>query len=89
MNALLPKTPMEAMQIIARSNFEPFDETDWQIFSGCTSDKPMVCYHPIVEGEQEGEPGMAVIMDGDAFWFVVHDEDADQPFVTYKLVKSG
>jgi hypothetical protein len=77
MNMILPKTTLEAAKIIAQCVFLPFDEMDWQIFAGCKSDHPKICYL----GDEE--TGLAIVQDGDTFYF----QNAAGEFADFMLVE--
>ena len=53
----------EAMKLIAETKFRPFTKSDWQAFSGCQTENPMI-----------GENGRwAIIIDGDEVTFCYED----------------
>jgi hypothetical protein len=37
-------TTAELLKLIATLSFEPFTESDWECWSGCESEAPVVCY---------------------------------------------
>ena len=80
----LPKTPAEAAALISQCKFEPFDAQDWEIFKGCESPNPMVCY---VDGNFES--GLAVVQDGSTFHFEAQDEEGIVIFAQFSLAKGS
>jgi len=61
----LPQSTVEAMRLIAKTQFRPFDKSDFMAWSGCNSDEPFI-------GEFED---IIVILDGDAVVFNRYSED--------------
>ena len=37
-------TAAEAFALVARAQFEPFTEADWNAFCGCETENPMIAY---------------------------------------------
>lgn len=35
-------TPAQALTMLAKTTMRPFDQCDWQAFSGCESDEPLI-----------------------------------------------
>lgn len=61
----LPQSTIEAMRLIAKTQFRPFDKNDWMAWSGCNTEEPFI-------GEFED---IVVILDGDAVVFNRYSED--------------
>lgn len=38
----LPKSSVEALKLIAKTEFRPFDDADWMSWAGCESADPLV-----------------------------------------------
>jgi len=72
----LPQSPVEALLLVAKTQFRPFDESDWMSFSGCESETPFI-----------GEVGdIAVVLDGDVIFFQFFGEaDGELEWTTFKL----
>jgi len=51
-------TATEALLLVARSSFRPFDKFDFQSFSGTESAKPMIHY------ADEADESYTIILDG-------------------------
>jgi hypothetical protein len=77
----LPQSPVEALLLVAKTQFRPFDEGDWMSFSGCESETPFI-------GEVDD---IAVVLDGDVIFFQFFGEAADgEPeWATFKLNFEG
>lgn len=73
----LPLSPVEALVLVAKTKFRPFDKSDWMSFSGCESENPFI-------GEVDD---IAVVLDGDVIFFQFFGEAADgEPeWATFKL----
>jgi hypothetical protein len=65
-----------ALKLIATTTFKPFDESDWQAFAGCKTDKPMI-------GESEQ---YVIVIDGDECTFADY-ENGD--WFNFKLNSDG
>lgn len=39
---MLPRTPRQALKIIAKVNFRDFDKMDWEAFAGAEGDNPQI-----------------------------------------------
>lgn len=63
MNTKIPTTPAEAMKIVAKTTFKPFDKIDWDAFAGCESEEPML-------GEYFG---LVIVIDGAIVSFHDHE----------------
>lgn len=63
-------TPAIALRTVAQKTFRPFDEGDWQAFSGCESENPLIEANPA-----EGEP--IWIIDGDVIFVWDLSDNAD------------
>lgn len=62
----LPETVVEALKVIATTEFKPFDKHDWEAFAGCQTDEPMI-----------GEIGdLIIVLDGEYAEFYLGDEIA-------------
>ena len=53
----------EAMKLIATTEFRPFTKSDWEAFSGCQTDNPMI-------GENDR---WTIIIDGNEVTFCYED----------------
>jgi hypothetical protein len=72
----LPLSPVEALVLVAKTKFRPFDEADWMSFSGCESENPFI-------GEVDD---IAVVLDGDVIFFQFFGEaDGEPDWATFKL----
>jgi hypothetical protein len=49
-------TPSQILALVARARFEPFTETDWDAFAGCSSENPLIAevdhYILIIDGAE-------------------------------------
>jgi len=74
----LPLSPVEALLLVAKTKFRPFDESDWMSFSGCESENPFI-------GEVDN---IAVVLDGDVIFFQLYGDefaDGEPEWATFKL----
>lgn len=71
-----PRTAGAVLRIVALATFRPFDDADWDAFSGCETDSPLV-------GEAEG---FLVVLDGNnVFLQSAADVEAGELGQTYRL----
>ena len=82
---MLPKTKAQALRMVAENSFDPFDKDDWETFSGCESDSPLICYL-----EEEGKPeddrnGIAIIIDGTTLYFQTLNHIDETEWKNFKL----
>ena len=60
-------TPTQAFALIARSQFRPFTQDDWDCWAGCDSAEPMIAYTDeftlIIDGDV-----LQVYTPDDTFW---------------------
>jgi hypothetical protein len=76
----LPKSSVEALKLIAKTQFRPFDDADWQSWAGCESAEPMIA--------QIGE--ITVVIDGETVHFNQYHEDNGEPeWINYTLRFDG
>ena len=62
----LPETTAQAFKAMALTEFKPFDKHDWEAFSGCQSNEPMI-----------GELGeMIIVLDGEIAEFYLSGDTA-------------
>ena len=54
------------LSIIARTEFKPFDDMDWALFSGCESENPLIA---VLE-----ESNLIIVIDGNRI-NIVHEAD--------------
>lgn len=65
----LPVSPIEALKLVAKTKFRPFDNIDWYAFAGCESDDPFI-------GEIDD---ITVVIDGDTIMFNRFGEETETP----------
>ena len=51
-------TVLEALRLVAKSDFRPFDKYDWDCYSGCVSENPLIHY------ADEADETYTIILDG-------------------------
>ena len=65
----LPQNAAEALKLMAKVQFRPFDDSDWMGWAGCESAEPM-----IAETDD-----ITVIIDGETVTFNSYNEGTDEP----------
>jgi hypothetical protein len=64
----------EILRLIATAKFRPFDQMDWERFSGCQTENPM-----IAEYEYNGRTGV-IVLDGEGVEIVAPGRIGGQMF---------
>jgi len=72
-------TISEAFRILARANFRPFDDYDWEAFSGCESGNPLIAPEHLHAGQI-----YTIIVDGDKVNFILEGDEFGGQLFTMK-----
>lgn len=79
-------TVIEAIRLVAKSDFRPFDKHDWNSFSGCVSENPMIHYADEADEEYtiilDGTDIVLINEEGDEYTFTVSSKSC-YPSLTY------
>ena len=82
----LPKTKEEALRMVAENSFDPFDASDWETFSGCESENPLVCYLENPDTAEGDADGVAIVIDGNTLYFQTLNHVDETQFKNFTLV---
>lgn len=75
----LPTNAAEALKLLVKAQFRPFDDMDWSAWSGCESAEPMI-------GQIDD---ITVINDGDYITFNQYGADGDCEWASCKMSFEG
>jgi hypothetical protein len=66
----------QALLWVARTEFVPFTDTDWQAWAGCESENPLIGY----------TPDYIIIIDGETIFVQSNEEPSD--FINFSVKES-
>jgi hypothetical protein len=75
----LPQNATEALKLMAKAQFRPFDDADWNSWSGCETDEPM-----IAEIDE-----VTIIIDGDCITFNAYNDGTGSEWTSFTLRFDG
>jgi len=55
----------EALILIAKTEFSPFTDADWEAFAGCESENPLIGYNG----------SFTIVIDGEELVNIIHEDD--------------
>lgn len=65
--------PSEALALLGKATMKPFDDVDWDAFSGCESECPMIGYYGACTLVVDGDVLMVMMVDYGWRMFKLHD----------------
>jgi hypothetical protein len=84
---MLPKNVTEALRMVAENTFAQFNDADWETFSGCETESPLVCYLEGEENLQGDRNGISIVIDGSTLYFQTLNHIDETSWKSFRVVE--